>query len=79
LEAKLEELKDENISVEDDDEDIQQENMDNLENKISKTEEKIAELKKSITDEIEPYLPDSFTCSCQIPYSWKLPLIKNSD
>ena len=78
LEDKLNNLKNENIPVDDNNEN-EQEDADGLENKISKIEEKIIELKKSITDEVESYLPDSFSCSCQIPYSWKIPLIKKSD
>lgn len=78
LETKLEEIRNGSSVEEDTDEDTQQENVGNLD-KISKLEETITELKKSIIDEIDSFLPDYYKCSCQIPYSWKIPLIKTPD
>ncbi len=57
---------------------------DNQENDetIDKTETlklKISQLKQEIIDKIDPYLPDTIICNSQLPYWWKLPIIKDKD
>ena len=45
---------------------------------IDKIENQIEEIEKNIIDYINDYLPDSYICNSQLPYWWKLPLIKNN-
>ena len=61
-----------------DEDDIQ--NLDNLEweNEDELQKEKLY-IKQKIIDEIASYLPDSLVCNTQIPYGWKIPLLKDSE
>ena len=46
---------------------------------IEELQVKISQLKQQIIDEVNTYLPDTIICNSQLPYWWKLPIIKNKD
>ena len=48
-------------------------------NEYEELKQKISKLKQEIIDWIEPYLPDSIICNSQLPYWWKLPIIKDKN
>ncbi len=55
------------------------ENEEDIEPWIDIVNEKNQRIKQQITDEINKYLPEYIICNSQIPYLWKIPLIKSSN
>lgn len=58
---------------------------DGQEDNIETTDEsesiklKISQLKQEIIDKVNTYLPDIIICNSQLPYWWKLPIIKDKE
>ncbi len=85
MQNELDKLENEQIQN-NDSEDNQQDEIENGGEANSETlseydelKQKISKLKQQIIDWIEPYLPDSIICNSQLPYWWRLPIIKDKN